>query len=314
MKPKVLIVTMYQHGLPGMPDSQGEATAWIEHRALQNQVAVPGTKYGLFTDHKEEIALLVTGVGKANAATSMVHTGLHEGIDLSETYILVCGIAGANPRHVSIGSPVWCDAVVDGDLASFVSMSELEGAREFPFFPMGTTGLKDEEAYTSGTEVYFLDQALVEQAYSLTCEVTLVDDAPSHIYRHRYRERPAILPPFVHKGAFLSSDTFVHGHLTGSWSEEWISLWTCSNSRYVLGNQEDSGTLTALRSLADMNRVQWNRILLLRAGSNYDRPAPGESALESLQLSISNGVPIAMDIALQNIFLVGNRFVEWALA
>ena len=310
IKPKVLIITMFQHGHPGAPGSQGEASAWIEQRALYKHVEIPGTKYGLFTDDDQQVALCITGVGKANAATSVMHIGTHGGIDLRESYILVCGIAGANPNEVSVGSPVWCEAVVDGDLASFISMSELDGTRDFPFFPMGTTGAQDEEPYTSGTEVFVLDNTLVDQAYSLTKDTQLVDDVQSQLYRTAYKNTPAILPPFVSRGGFLSSDTFVHGHLTGDWSEQWVTNATEARSRYALGNQEDSGTLTALNMLAGINNVQWNRIALLRAGSNYDRPAPGISALNSLKNAISDGVPVAMDVALRNLVLVGNRFID----
>ena len=225
-------------------------------------------------------------------------------------FILICGIAGANPELVSIGSPVWCDAVVDGDLASFVSMDELENERPFPFFPMGTTGLDEEEKYTSGTEVYMLDEELVHKAYTLTKDVALVDDAPSRVYRSAYNIEPAVSPPLVSRGGFLSSDTFLHGHLTGNWSQKWFEAWVGTRSTYMLGNQEDSGTLTALMALKEMGKVRWNRVLLLRAGSNYDRPPPGVSALDSLNQAISDGVPIAMGIALKNIYLVANRFVD----
>ena len=313
MKPKVLIVTMFQHGQPGTEESTGEASAWIKDRALLKNVALPGIKHGLFVDEREEVALMITGVGKANAATSMMSVGLHPEIDVQDAFIIVCGIAGANPKAVSIGSPVWCDTVVDGDLASFVSMSELADSRVFPFFPMGTTGLEEEEKYTSGTEVYELDQTLVQHAYALTKDLKLVDDDQSEAYRALYRTEPATLPPFVAQGGFLSSDTFLHGHITGMWSEAWFTEWSEGQSRYVLGNQEDSGTLTALKALHEMDKVTWNRVLLLRAGSNYDRPPPGISALDSLQSAISDGVPVAMNIALRNIFLAANRFIESVL-
>ena len=309
MKPKVLIITMFQHGEPGTADSVGEASAWIEHYALNNQINIPGIRNGVYTNDQNEIALIITGVGKANASTTMMCVGMHPSIDLSEAYIIVCGIAGANPEEVSVGSPVWCDAVVDGDLASFVSLAELDRTRSFPFFPMGTTGLEEEEKYTSGTEVYFMDEELVHHAYELTRDVPLVDDLQSKAYRTAYEVEPATLPPFVAKGGFLSSDTFLHGHITGQWSTEWMKGWSENRSRYMLGNQEDSGTLTALRALHEMGKVQWRRIVLLRAGSNYDRPAPGVSALDSLKNAISDGVPVSMDIALENIFRVADRFV-----
>lgn len=313
IRPKVLIITMFQEGEPGLPDGKGEASFWVQRRSLVNSVPVPGVTDGLYLAKNYELGAIVTGVGKANAATSVLCLGLHPEIDLSDAYIIVCGIAGANPNRVSIGSPVWCEAVVDGDLASFVSMTELEQQRVYPFFPMGTTGAEDESPYAAGTEIYTLDKALVDQAFSLTRESPLLDDARSRAYRATYQEKPATRAPFVSRGGFLSSDTFLHGHLTGKWSQEWVRQWAGNAIPYVLGNQEDSGTLTALKALSDMGHVQWNRVLLLRAGSNYDRPAPGVSALDSLREAIYDGVPVAMDIALENIYRVANRFVDHVL-
>lgn len=310
MSPRVLIVTMFHDEEPG---TLGEASLWIEHRSLIQQVPIPGRAQGLFVDQKGDIALMVTGVGKTNAATSLMCVGMLPGIDLHDTYILVCGIAGANPNAVSVGSPVWCDAVVDGDLASFVSMEELDGARPYPFFPMGTTGAEDEEPYAAGTELYFLNKELVARALALTEGMDLVDDKQTAEYRSAYRDQPANRAPFVRRGGFLASDTFIHGQVTGAWSEAWFSQWTGNESEYVLGNQEDSGTLTALKALHRMGKVQWDRVLLLRAGSNYDRPAPGDSALQSLRRAIFNGVPVGMDIALHNIFSAANRFVDSVL-
>ena len=310
VKPKVWVVTMFQHGVPGLPDSQGEAQAWVKGRSLHSRIDLPGTSHGLFTNEESLIALTITGVGKANAATSIMSTGMHPEIDVSDAYVIVCGIAGANPNEVSVGSPVWCEAVVDGDLASFVSMPELGDARPFPFFPMGTTGQEDEEPYSSGTEVFVLNQALVSHAFRLTRDVDLLDDAPSADYRLAYQTKRAMRSPFVARGGFLSSDTFIHGHITGTWSESWFNRWAGPQHRYLLGNQEDSGTLTALRALSHMGMVQWDKILLLRAGSNYDRPAPGVTALESLKDAISNGVPVSMHIALENIYRVANRFID----
>jgi purine nucleoside permease len=49
----------------------------------------------------------------------------------------------------------------------------------------------------------------------------------------------------------------------------------------VMTNNEDSGTLTALTRLSKLERVDIRRVLVLRAGSNYDMQAPGQTAGES---------------------------------
>ena len=58
--------------------------------------------------------------------------GLDPRFDLSKAYWLVAGIAGADPQDASLGSAVWAEWVVDGDLAYEVD------AREIP--PQWTTG------------------------------------------------------------------------------------------------------------------------------------------------------------------------------
>ena len=45
---------------------------------------------------------------------------------------------------------------------------------------------------------------------------------------------------------------------------------------------EDTGTLSSLQMLAKADRVDWNRIMVLRTASDFDQPPPGMTATENL--------------------------------
>ena len=60
---------------------------------------------------------MVTGVGTAKAAASVMALGLDPRFDLSKAYWIVAGIGGGDPADVSLGSAVWADHVIDGDLS-----------------------------------------------------------------------------------------------------------------------------------------------------------------------------------------------------
>ena len=51
---------------------------------------------------------------------------------------------------------------------------------------------------------------------------------------------------------------------------------------------EDSGTLAALTRLAAGGRVDFQRVMVMRAASDFDQPHPGESASKSLEASLNN--------------------------
>ena len=55
--------------------------------------------------------------------------------------------------------------------------------------------------------------------------------------------------------------------------------------------QEDNATLTALKRGAEANRLDFNRVAILRTASNFDREAPGQSAAESLAARSGGYVP-----------------------
>ena len=72
---------------------------------------------------------------------------------------------------------------------------------------------------------------------------------------------------------------------------------------------EDTGTLQSLKNLAKAGRVDWQRILVLRTVSNYDRQPRGMSAAESLAKQ-RIGAYAAYLPSLEAAYTVGHRVVN----
>ena len=75
--------------------------------------------------NKDGVLGMLTGVGTAKAAASVMALGLDPRFDLSKAYWLVAGIGGGDPADVSLASAVWADHVIDGDLAYEIDAREI---------------------------------------------------------------------------------------------------------------------------------------------------------------------------------------------
>jgi len=93
---------------------------------------------------------------------------------------------------------------------------------------------------------------------------------------------PAHRPPFVLRGDDLSASTFWHGKLMNQWAEDWVRYMTAGKGTYAICGMEDTGTLQSLTWLAKANKLDINRVLVLRTASNFDQQRIGITAAESL--------------------------------
>jgi len=161
----------------------------------------------------------VTGVGTAKAAASIMALGMDRRFDLRKAYWLVAGIGGGDPADVSLGSAVWVEHVIDGDLGYEID------AREIPKeWPTGMVPLRKTRPYEQPLraelegEAYTLNQKLVDWAFELTRSVRLDDSEKMQTSRARFHGFPnAVRPPFVTTGDTLSASTFWHGELMDQW-------------------------------------------------------------------------------------------------
>lgn len=279
---KVVVVTMFERG-QDTGDQPGEFQFWVEREKLTRRYPM-AHGYRDLRGSDSGVLGIVTGIGTARAAASIMALGLDPRFDLRRAYWLVAGIAGVDPADASLGSAAWAEWVVDGDIGHEIDAREIP-----PEWPTGYIPLRKSKPYElprqepDEGEVYRLNPALVEWAYQLTRNVVLADTEPMRAGRSRYTGFPnAQRPPFVLKGDTLSSGTFWHGRLLNRWANEWVRYHTGGKGNYVTTAMEDTGTLQSLTWLAQAGKVDRNRVLVLRAASNYDMQRPDVSATESL--------------------------------
>src|SRR5579864_855031 len=112
---KVVVVTMFERG-EDTGDVPSEFQFWVERKHLDQVYELPAGHHHVRMN-KDGVLGMVTGVGTAKAAASVMALGLDPRFDLSKAYWIIAGIGGGDPADVSLGSAVWADHVVDGDLA-----------------------------------------------------------------------------------------------------------------------------------------------------------------------------------------------------
>ena len=120
---KVVVVTMFERG-EDTGDTPGEFQLWVEREHL-DQVIPLAAGYHHLRLNKDGVLGLLTGVGTAKAAASVMALGTDPRFDLSKAYWVVAGIGGGDPADVSLGSAVWADHVVDGDIAYEVDARDI---------------------------------------------------------------------------------------------------------------------------------------------------------------------------------------------
>jgi purine nucleoside permease len=300
---KVLILSMFEP----------EAQPWIEPFQLTETVPVPG----LLPDHpalrcnRDGVCLLVLGMGHANAAASTLAVALDARFDLRRTYFLVAGIAGMDPAMGTTGSAAWARWLVEFGIAHEIDAREMPKGWATGYHGVMTKGPGEKPRFDYKTEAFRLDEALLQAALRLSRGVTLADSAEARAYRARYRKAPANQPPTVIQCDTLGGDTWWHGHKLGEHARAWTKLLTDGQGRYCTTQQEDNATYNALARAEAAGRVDLKRLAVLRTGSNFDRPYPGQTAHASLLASHGGaGGSGGFGPATQNLERVGGALVR----
>jgi purine nucleoside permease len=279
---KVVVVTMFERGAD-TGDEPGEFQYWVERSKLDRVIAFPEGYHDLRMN-RDGVLGIVTGVGTAKAAASIMALGLDNRFDLRKTYWLVAGIAGIDPADGSLGSAVWAEWVVDGDLAHEIDTREIPPDWKTGYVPLRRSVPYEQPrlAAADSGEVYHLNAALMDWAFNLTRNVPLPDNEVMRNERNQFNIPNARRPPFVLKGDEISSSTFWHGRLLNEWANDWVRYHTGGKGNYVTTAMEDTGTLQSLTFLAKAGRVDLARVLVLRTASDFDQQRPGMTAAESL--------------------------------
>jgi len=305
---KVVVVNMFEVG-EDTGDTPGEFQLWVEREHLDQILPLPAAFHHVRLN-KDGVLAMLTGVGTAKAAASVMALGTDPRFDLSKAYWIVAGIGGGDPADVSLGSAVWADHVVDSDLAYEIDARDIPKGWSTGFVPLHHATPYEQPAISDRGELYTLNPQLVAWAFHLTQDISLPDSDSLRTARAQFTGFPnAMKPPFVTRGDDLSGSTFWHGSRMDEWANAWDRYFTGGQGNYMVTAMEDTGTLQALTFLNQAGRVDIRRVLVLRTVSNFDREPPGETAVESLEQIANRNYPAYMQ-SLEAAERVGDKVVR----
>ncbi len=297
---KVLVVNMFQL----------EAAPWIEALHPDRQIAVAGLPeaYPQVRCNADAVCQVTTGMGHANAAATLMALMYSGQFDFRQAYILIAGIAGIDPARGTIGTAAWARYAVDTGIAHEIDARELPKGWSDGYFGVMTASPDAAPKLEYRSEVFRLDEALLQRAYALSGAVVLEDSDDVRAYRQRYPSAPANQAPAVTICDTASADTWWVGKRLGNHARRWTKLLTDGAGVYCTTQQEDNATLTALARAANSGLVDFRRIAILRSGSDFDRPYPRQPVLDGLRTQLR--IPGALRVSTGNLVRAGMPLVE----
>ena len=277
---RVVVVAMFEIGAD-TGDTPGEFQHWVEGEHLTRRFPMPAAYHDALMND-DGVLGIVTGMGTARAASSIMALGTDPRFDLTHAYWLIAGIGGIDPAVGSLGSAVWADWIVDGDLAYEIDARETPPAWTTGFVPLRKSTPYEEPRTDDNGVSFHLNPALVGWAYAQTKSIELTDTPEMKARRVSYAPAAAKRPPFVLRGDELSASTYWHGKWMNAWARNWVKYQTDGKATYAICGMEDTGTLQSLTWLARAGKADLSRVLVLRTASNYDQQREGATAAESL--------------------------------
>src|SRR6201996_1083980 len=300
---RAVIVTTFETG-NDTGDAPGEFPFWVEREHLDQVIELPGGVPPLRTNKEHTILGMVSGTTLVNATASMMALGLDPRFDLTHAYILINGIAGVDPQVASIGSAAWADYVLN-DVSRYIDPKEAPEGWPYGFFPVTAKGRSPPPVGPApwfGSNLHTLNPKRAHWAYEQKKDVAIGDDEPVKAFRAGFTGYPnAQRPPFVLIGDSFASDFFWHGRIMTQFARDWVRVYSGGKGIFAMTNMEDSGFMTAVERLGPMHRVDPDRVLVLRTGSNFSMQRPGDKPEDSL-----NDHHIGTGIAVKAAYVVGS--------
>ena len=306
---KVMVVSMFQL----------EAAPWLKTLKMTREIRVPGlsSDYPLVRCTADAVCQMTTGMGHSNAAASIMAVAFSGLFDLRKTYFIVAGIAGIDPARGTIGSAAWARYAVDVGIAHEIDSRDLPPGWTDGYFGVLTSGPDQKPKFDYRTELFQLNEALLQRALALSRGVALEDSDDVRAYRKHYDASPANQPPQVIQCDTLTSDTWWAGPHLGEHARRWTGVLTDGKGVYCTSQEEDNATLNALTRASESQLVDLQRVAIVRTASDFDRPYPNQSTVDSLhaQLGLAGAIRISTDnlvpVALPLIQAITLHWAQW---
>lgn len=304
---KVVVVAMFEIG-KDTGDAPGEFQKWVEREHLSRRYALPAAYHDALMND-DGVLGIVTGMGTLRAASTIMALGLDPRFDLSHAYWVVAGIGGIDPKFGTLGSAVWADWIVDGDYAYEFDAREIPKEWTTGYVPLRKKTPYEQPRADENGLAFELNRGLTQWALGRSQQVTLADLPGLQERRLQFAGDAAHGSPKVQVGAAMSSSTYYHGRKLSEWARDWVRYQTGGKANYATTGMEDSGTLYSLTELAKAGRVDANRVLVLRAASNFDQQPINEPLADEAFASKITSYS-ALQPALENAFRVGDVVVR----
>jgi purine nucleoside permease len=306
---KVMIISMFKP----------EAAPWLQALHPDQEITVPGLPedYPSVNCTHNGVCQMTTAMGHANAAASIIAV-LYSGLfDLSKTYFIIAGIAGIDPKQGTLGSAAWARYAVDSGIAYEIDARELPPKWTDGYFGVDTDAPGQVPKFSFHTEMFQLNEALLQKALAVTRSAVLEDSEDIQEYRRHYQEAAARRPPSVIQCDTLSTDTWWVGRRLGEHARTWTKLLTNGAGNYCTSQEEDNATLGALTRGAHSGLIDFQRIALLRTGSDFDRPYAHQTTIDCIraQRKLSGAFRTSTDnlvrAALPLVEAISNDWTHW---
>ncbi|KAI9157909.1 purine nucleoside permease [Paramyrothecium foliicola] len=310
--PKVVILVMFQP----------EADNWLSEDSaikLTRKIPLPGLTRGFENVHLTEdgtVCLLVVGTALINAALSISTLVSSGQFNFARSYFILSGIAGCNPRLTTLGGVAFARFAIQVDTQMEWDSKEVSPSWQSGFVPMGASTPNSFPLTVHGSEVFELNDNLRQLSMEFARQAVLEDSKEAAATRATYGASPdniyraATLPPSILEGDVLSSNTFWHGYYISEAMANVTKVYTGGKGNYAMTAQEDTAILAALMRFALQGKIDFSRILLMRAASNFDRE-PTTDVFPQLPWAMDNG---GLQPSVRNLYTTGVKIIDGILA
>ena len=302
---KVLILPKFEVGeITG--DVAGEAQHYYDAYLKQGQAyEITGSLNGEKLYVKDGVALYLTGMGKVNAAMSLLTVLSDPRFDFSKSYFLSTGCGGGAWGRTVMGDVIVITACIDYDMGHTVDSSELTNPSRVTWFY---------DASFEGACCKLLDRELTDRVYERVKDIRpKTTPRTRHYMANSFKNGPwATRDPQVLRGTTATGDNYwkgFHGHDN---AVRMVETYGCPDP-FSMSEMEDGALAIVLDRLGMLDRL-----IVIRGVVNMDVFMQGtapetlwnKAVADSLSSGDSDEGADIVPVAMENIFAVGSRIVD----